>query len=86
MSILFEEIPDTKEIVRQKIAFDWPYQLKEKLSFPRGVLKLLKETELFGPVIEQALEDIDSLSNRLEELEALKSLEIRIEVKKPANL
>ncbi len=40
--------------------------VKDRLMFPRGVLCLLKETELFGPIIEKAIEDIDYLIKKME--------------------
>ena len=43
--------------------------VRERLSFPRGLLVLLKETELFGPLIDQALEDVDFLLKHAEALE-----------------
>lgn len=36
-------------------------QLKDKLLFPRGLLTLLNDTNLFGPLVEKAIEDIDFL-------------------------
>ena len=44
--------------------------LRDKLLFPRGVLILLKETELFGPMLDQAIEDIDAAMSLLDEVEA----------------
>ena len=35
--------------------------VREKLLFSRGVLSILKETDLFGPLIDQAIEDLDYL-------------------------
>ena len=40
--------------------------LREKLAFPRGILKILKETQLFGPMVEKALEDIDAVADRFQ--------------------
>ncbi len=36
-------------------------EILDHLFFPRGVLLLLKETGLFGPEIDKALEDMDYL-------------------------
>lgn len=38
-----------------------PETVREKLLFPRGVLSILKDTELFGPMIDQAIKDLDDL-------------------------
>ncbi len=39
-------------------------EIREKLLFQRGILSLLKDTNLFGPLIDQALEDADDLLER----------------------
>ena len=39
--------------------------IRRKLAFQRGVLTLLKETDLFGPMIEKALEDIDDIIDKV---------------------
>ena len=36
-------------------------EILQKLTFQRGILKLLKDTELMGPMIDKAIEEIDSL-------------------------
>ncbi|HTL69743.1 MAG TPA: hypothetical protein VL404_00485 [Candidatus Eisenbacteria bacterium] len=38
--------------------------MRERLAFPRGILKLLKDTEFCGPLVEKALEDIDAIAER----------------------
>ena len=57
-----------KKRVNSKPVFEWADEAKEKLSFPRGVLVLLKDTRLFGPQVEQAIEDIDYLIEKAGEL------------------
>jgi len=41
-------------------------EIKERLAFQRGVLLLLKETRLFGPLIEKAVEDLDFVMEKLD--------------------
>lgn len=36
-------------------------ELEEKALFSRGVFYLLKETGLFGPLLDQALQNLDDL-------------------------
>lgn len=43
------------------LVFRKPDEIKERLEFPHAVLQLLKETDLFGPVVEKALEDVNFL-------------------------
>ncbi len=43
-------------------------EIKDSLQFPRSVLVLLKETRLFSPLLDQAIEDIDSVIKKAEEL------------------
>ena len=43
-------------------------EIKDKLLFQRGVLLLLKETRLFGPLIEKAVEDLDSVMEKLNQI------------------
>ena len=35
--------------------------VEETLSFPRALLELLQNTRLFGPLVERAISDIDSV-------------------------
>ncbi len=35
--------------------------LKEKLLYPKAVLELLRATRLFGPQIDEAIDDLDQL-------------------------
>lgn len=35
--------------------------LSERLKFTRGVLEILKDTRLFGPLVDQAIEDLEDL-------------------------
>ena len=44
-----------------------PEETKEKLTFVRGVLALLLETGLFGPLLERASEELDAVAASLEE-------------------
>ena len=39
--------------------------IRKKLAFQRGVLTILKETDLFGPMIEKALEEIDEVIDKV---------------------
>ena len=38
--------------------------VREQIEFVRGFLTLLKETELFGPMMERALEAIDLINEK----------------------
>ncbi|MBI2095069.1 MAG: hypothetical protein HYT89_02755 [Candidatus Omnitrophica bacterium] len=42
-----------------------PEIVREKLLFPRGVLSILHDTDLFGPMIDQAMEDLDHLLRKV---------------------
>lgn len=42
-------------------------EILDRLIFPRGVLLLLKETGLFGPEIDKAIEDMDYLIRAFKE-------------------
>lgn len=44
-----------------------PDEAKEKLAFVRGVLALLLDTGLFGPLLDRAAEELDSVASSLEE-------------------
>ncbi len=37
-----------------------PLDAEEMLLFPRDFLLLLKETQLFGPMVDKAIEDIET--------------------------
>lgn len=39
--------------------------IRQKLAFQRGVLTLLKDTDLFGPMIEKALKDLDEIIEQI---------------------
>ena len=38
----------------------------QRLEYPKGVLELLKNTQLFGSMVDEALEDIEYLMNELQ--------------------
>ena len=42
-----------------------PEIVREKLLFPRGVLSILRDTDLFGPMIDQAIADLDDLLKKV---------------------
>lgn len=35
------------------------HEIRERLEFPRGVLSILQETQLFSPLVQAALQDLD---------------------------
>ena len=39
--------------------------VREKLLFPRGVLSILKDTVLFGSLVDKAIEDLDDLLRKI---------------------
>ena len=82
MSVLSQEsILNNEETLTRSVAMDWPEQFREKLLFSRGALALLKETNLFGPIIDTVVDDMDFLIQKMDELTETRSLEIRITVK-----
>ncbi len=46
---------------RSDLLFRKPEEIRDRLEFPKAVLTLLKDTELFGPAVERALKDVDFL-------------------------
>ena len=56
--------PDRSEVMTASEREVFIREVHDRLAFPRGVLCLLKDTQLFGPMVEQALEDIDTLIKR----------------------
>ena len=85
MNLLPEGILASNKIVKETISFDWPEQFKEKLCFQRDLLRLLSDTNLFGPMIEKALEDIETLIQALDNIEVPRSFEIAIQISCPKN-
>ena len=41
-----------------------PVDLKQRLEIPLAVLVLLRDTRLFNPMLDQAIEDIECLLNK----------------------
>ncbi len=39
--------------------------IRERLVFPRAILSLLKDTNVFGELLDQALDDLDAVLERL---------------------
>ena len=62
------DTPAEREIVDDSVTESNFIEIKERLAFQRGVLLLLKETRLFGPLIEKAIEDLDFVIERIERM------------------
>ncbi len=41
-------------------------EVRDRLVFSRGVLALLRDTELFGPMLDKAIEDLDFVIEKAE--------------------
>lgn len=41
--------------------------VRESIALPYGVLTLLRDTQMFGPMLEKAIDDLDALTKKLKE-------------------
>ena len=62
------DTPAEREIVNEEESGELLTEIQEKLVYQKGVLALLKQTGLFGPVLERALEDIEDVMEKLKRL------------------
>jgi hypothetical protein len=62
------DTPAEREMVDDCMTENILIEIKERLVFQRGVLLLLKETRLFGPMIEKALEDLDFVIEQIDRM------------------
>ncbi len=80
-----EVIAGNGEMITGTVKMDLPWQFKQKLLNSRETLLLLKETNLFGPILNKSLDDMDFLIKKADELAEFKLLEIRIKVGVPTD-
>ena len=62
------DTPAEREVIDENVRESLEEEIKERLLFQKGVLALLKDTDLFGSMVEKAIQDIDFVIERLSQI------------------